>query len=99
MAGIEVEASGNGAVTFWLDNPAKRNALTETMLADLIGGIQHLAVHPGTRLIIVRGRQGTFCAGRDVSDLQAGRLRASRDAMEQVRPAKQLADKIGRAPV
>lgn len=99
MAKIEVQAGANGAVTFWLDNPAKHNALTESMLANLVSGIQHQAALPGTRLIVIRGRQGIFCAGRDVSDLQTRAPQAKHSATEQVRPAKQLANTLLNCPV
>lgn len=99
MAEIEVQAGANGAVTFWLNNPARHNALNEEMLGKLIGDIQYQAALPETRLIVIRGRQGAFCAGRDVSDLQTHAPGAKHIAMEQVRPAKQLADMLLNCPV
>lgn len=99
MATIDVQSGPHGAVTIWLDNPSKRNALTEGMLRALVHAIEHQATCPETRLIVIRGRAGMFCAGRDVSDLQADGTEEKQRGMDLVGPAVQLAHALLNCPV
>ena len=99
MGRIEIAVGDNGMVTLWLDNPGKLNALNETMLATLTEGIQHHGAQAACRLIVIRGRNGTFCAGRDVAGLQRTEGSAPPDALEQIRPARELAEALIDCPV
>lgn len=98
MGRVEIAVGDNGMVTFWLDNPGKLNALNETMLATLTDGIRHHGAQAACRLIVIRGRNGTFCAGRDVAGLQRTEGSAPLDAMEQIRPARELAEALINCP-
>ncbi|MET4575361.1 enoyl-CoA hydratase/isomerase family protein [Ottowia thiooxydans] len=99
MGRVEIAVGDNGMVTFWLDNPGKLNALNETMLATLTNGIRHHGAQAACRLIVIRGRNGTFCAGRDVAGLQRTEGSAPPDALEQIRPARELAETLIGCPV
>lgn len=99
MGRVEIAVGDNGMVTFWLDNPGKLNALSEPMLATLTNGIRHHGAQAACRLIVVRGRNDTFCAGRDVAGLQRTEGSASPDALEQIRPARELAEALIDCPV
>lgn len=70
---MTLRASVTGAVaTITIDNPAKRNAMTADMwraLPVLLKDFQH---HPSVRVIVLTGAAGTFCAGADINDLEAG---------------------------
>lgn len=50
-----------------LDQPNRRNALSDRMLSELVNGIQeHL--DDGVRAVVIRGQTGTFCSGRDLME-------------------------------
>jgi methylglutaconyl-CoA hydratase len=99
MPQVDTELGGDGLVTFWLDNPGKLNALDGAMLAMLTQGILRHGAGGECRLIAIRGRNGTFCAGRDVSNLQHHEGAGAPDAMAQVAPARQLAEALLQCPV
>jgi hypothetical protein len=70
MSGIDVERDGRGVVTLWLDNPARRNALSNAMVFGLCETLGALASDPEARVIVLRGRGGAFCAGADLNDIR-----------------------------
>ena len=71
MSGIDVERSESGVVTVWLDNPGRLNALSDGMILGLCEAMPRLADDANCRVIVLRGRGGVFCAGRDLADLKA----------------------------
>lgn len=71
MSGIDVERSDQGVATVWLSNPAHRNALTDAMIIGLCEAFGRLADDPTCRAIVLRGRGGVFCAGRELRDVMA----------------------------
>lgn len=68
---IELERRNDGVVMLWIDNPAHRNALNNSLIEALAGHYRSLAADPSCRAIVVRGRGGIFCAGRELRDLRA----------------------------
>ncbi len=56
--------------TLTLNRPATRNALAPSLVEALIAAI-HAATQDGTRLLVLRGEGKLFCAGFDLSDLDA----------------------------
>jgi enoyl-CoA hydratase len=54
----------------WLNRPEKRNAINHQSLAMLDQAITSAEGDPNIRVIVLRGRSGTFCAGFDLDDLQ-----------------------------
>jgi len=68
---IDLERRGDGVATLWIDNPAHRNALNNTLIDALTGHYKALGADAACRAIIVRGRGGIFCAGRELRDLRA----------------------------
>lgn len=71
MSGIEVERSERGVATVWLSNPGRLNALSNKMVVALGEELPRLAADETCRAIVLRGRGGVFCAGRDLADLKA----------------------------
>lgn len=71
MSQIEVEADGRGVVTLWLSNPRRLNALGDAMVIGLCEEMGRLAEDDACRAVVLRGRDGVFCAGRDLGDLRA----------------------------
>jgi enoyl-CoA hydratase/carnithine racemase len=71
MSGIEVERSDRGVATVWLSNPKHLNALSNSMVIGLCEEFSRLGADDKCRAIVLRGRGGVFCAGRDLADLKA----------------------------
>ena len=71
MSEIQVERSERGVATVWLDNPRHLNALTDAMIIGLCEELPRLADDTTCRAIVLRGRGGVFCAGRELRDVKA----------------------------
>jgi enoyl-CoA hydratase/carnithine racemase len=71
MSGVEVERGAQGIATVWLNNPGRLNALSNKMVIGLGEELPRLAADDTCRAIVLRGRGGVFCAGRDLTDLKA----------------------------
>lgn len=67
---VHVERDAAGVVTLRLDNPAHRNALNNGMIAAMTDAFRVLAGDAACRVVVLRGAGGTFCAGREITDLQ-----------------------------
>lgn len=68
-----LRGSVDGTVaTITIDNPAKRNAMTAGMWRSLPVLLEDLQHHPSVRVVVLTGAAGTFCAGADINDLEAG---------------------------
>lgn len=74
MDELTYERRGAGA---WLvlDRPAKRNALTPSMVASLAAALDRAEADADVRAIVISGRGTAFCAGADL-----GQMAASLDA-------------------
>lgn len=68
---IDVELSGRGVGTVWIDNPEHRNAMNNQLIEDMIHAFERLSAESTCRVIVLRGRGGLFCAGRELRDLRA----------------------------
>jgi enoyl-CoA hydratase/carnithine racemase len=68
---IHVEPSDAGVATVWLNNPRHLNALTDGMIVGLCQEFTRLAGDASCRAIVLRGRGGVFCAGRELRDVKA----------------------------
>ena len=66
--------SWSGAATAWHDlvdrQPAHRNALNNTLIEALTGHFKSAGGRSSLPAIVVRGRGGMFCAGRELRDLR-----------------------------
>lgn len=74
----EVVFSRRGAVG-WLTvcHPGKRNAMSRAMWRELRRLAQALPQTPGLRCVVLRGADGHFCAGGDISEYPAFRFSES----------------------
>ncbi len=68
---IDRERDARGIETLWLDNPAHRNTLNNDLIDALAAAIRAAGADPDCRAILLRGRGGIFCAGRELRDLAA----------------------------
>lgn len=68
---IDIDRDPNGIGTAWINNPAHRNALNNDLIEQLIEAFGTLSTDAGCRAIVLRGRGGIFCAGRELRDLIA----------------------------
>jgi len=60
-----------GVLTLTLNRPDRRNALTPEMQSDLIAALDDAAQSPTARVLVLTGAGEAFCAGLDLSALQA----------------------------
>ena len=67
---LELEFSEDRIATLWLDNPDARNAMSIAMMHQLPSILEVLQQQTPS-LLIVRGRNGHFCAGGDLEDVKS----------------------------
>lgn len=61
-----------GAVaTVLIDNPRRRNAMTHAMWEAVPAVLEDLAADPAVAVVVLRGAGEHFCAGADITDLEA----------------------------
>lgn len=72
------DQGANGILRLTLNDPARRNALSEAMLAALGAGFDAASANPDVRVIILAASGPVFCAGHDLKEMTAGRQHADR---------------------
>jgi enoyl-CoA hydratase/carnithine racemase len=60
-----------GIVTFTLNRPEARNALSLGMLVALLAELQLAAADPSVRVVVLAGAGPAFCAGHDLKEIRA----------------------------
>ncbi|WP_456390858.1 enoyl-CoA hydratase/isomerase family protein [Profundibacter sp.] len=63
-------SSESGVLHLTLNRPKQRNAINETMIFELEKVVAALANDLTTRIVVIRGAGGSFCAGGDLKDFQ-----------------------------
>lgn len=71
-------------VVLTLDRPAKRNALTPTMLAALDRGLRAALDDDAVAGVVISGAPPAFCAGMDLNFIAAADHAATRDLLERL---------------
>lgn len=99
MAQVNVDRDPRGIVTCWIDNPRRRNALTDSMLVTLVDVMEWAGRQPDVRAIFVRGRENTFCAGRDLQELDSEEGESAELLARRIAPAQRLAEAVRRCAV
>lgn len=66
MITLETEINETIA-TIWLNRPEVQNAMNPTMFAELIYTLKKLAKNKDVRVVVLRGRGKSFCAGADLA--------------------------------
>lgn len=67
---LQVERSG-GILTLTLNRPAKRNALSQALIAELDAAMGAAELEADVRVVVLRGAGKDFCAGADLAELLA----------------------------
>lgn len=68
---LQITKDARGVVQVALNAPDKRNALSGQMIADLTALAADLATDPAVRVVVLAGMGTTFCAGGDLTWMQA----------------------------
>jgi enoyl-CoA hydratase/carnithine racemase len=66
---IQYEVDGPVA-RIWLNRPHKRNSVSQQLLQELDEARIRAENDPDVRVMVIRGREGTFCSGFDLDELQ-----------------------------
>jgi 2-(1,2-epoxy-1,2-dihydrophenyl)acetyl-CoA isomerase len=74
VEGLRVERRGP-VLEFEIDRPKKRNALTDPIVAAMIGALSAAGPDESVRVIVLRGAGDHFCAGFDIVGRNAGDVR------------------------
>ena len=67
---VAVDQQGRVRVVY-MNRPEKRNALSETMSAELIAALEEANRDPGVGAVVLTGKGEAFCAGGDLADFAA----------------------------
>ncbi len=67
------ELNSDGVLRLTMNDPARRNALSEAMLAALGAAFAEAGTNPSVRVIILAANGPAFCAGHDLKEMTAGR--------------------------
>lgn len=62
-----------GIARIWLNRPEVRNAMNETLIAELTEAIGRAGTNDDVRVIVLAGRGSAFCAGGDLNWMKRGR--------------------------
>ena len=93
---IQYEVDGHVA-RIWLNRPHKRNSVSQQLLQELDEARIRAENDPEVRVIVIRGREGTFCSGFDLDELQ-GDFIGSSAAYEIAQRSARICDSIFRSP-
>jgi enoyl-CoA hydratase len=68
---VHLDVDDEGIAVITIDQPAKRNALTYPMLAELFAHVATAGADPSCHAVILTGAGGAFCSGTDLHHLQS----------------------------
>jgi enoyl-CoA hydratase/carnithine racemase len=92
---IQYEVDGHVA-RIWLNRPHKKNSVSQQLLQELDEAVQRADADPQVRVMVIRGREGTFCSGFDLDELQGDFIGKSQ-AWEIAQRSARICDGICRA--
>lgn len=88
---VAIHKAEGGVITAWLDNAPRRNAMDDAMLAALSGLLEEHDQDSTARVIVIRGRGGFFCSGRDLGALAPDTAGADSTPASRLLPITRLA--------
>lgn len=74
-----------GVTTLTLNRPRWRNAMTTGMVLELRQALAAAEADGSTRVLVLRGAEGHFCAGADIADMAGARQRLAEDPQAVVK--------------
>ena len=89
---IQYEVVGHVA-HIWLNRPHKRNSVSQQLLTELGEAVDRAEADDNVRVMVFRGREGTFCSGFDLDELQSDFVGSS-TALEVAHWSAKVCDKI-----
>lgn len=89
---IQYEVVGHVA-HIWLNRPHKRNSVSHQLLTELGEAVDRATADDQVRVMVLRGRDGTFCSGFDLDELQSEYVGSSA-ALEVAHWSAKTCDKI-----
>lgn len=89
---ITIETDARGVATLTLARPEKHNALSAQMIADLTEAADVLGADPAVRAVVLTGAGASFCAGGDLTWMQA---QMAADSETRAVEARKLAEMLG----
>ncbi|MDX5595554.1 crotonase/enoyl-CoA hydratase family protein [Pseudovibrio sp. SPO723] len=90
---LEIERADNGITTLWLAREDKHNAMSAQMMDELVHAADELETDDSTRVVILAAKGKTFCAGGDLTWMQA---QAEKDRAGKIEEAQRLAGMLKR---
>jgi enoyl-CoA hydratase/carnithine racemase len=93
---IQYEVDGHVA-RIWLNRPHKRNSVSQQLLQELDDARIRAENDPEVRVMVIRGRDGTFCSGFDLDELQ-GDFIGTTKAYEVAAWSQRVCDNFFRSP-
>ena len=93
---IQYEVDGHVA-RIWLNRPHKRNAVSQQLLDELDRARQRAEDDDDVRVMVIRGREGTFCSGFDLDELE-GEFIGTSQAYEIAARSARICDAIFKSP-
>jgi enoyl-CoA hydratase/carnithine racemase len=93
---IQYEVVGHVA-HIWLNRPHKRNAVSQQLLGELEVAVDRAEKDDDVRVMVIRGREQTFCSGFDLDELLAD-FAGKTSAIQITRESARVCDRIFRSP-
>jgi enoyl-CoA hydratase/carnithine racemase len=90
---IQYEVTGNVA-TIWLNRPEVKNCVNWGLLVQMGDAIERARADDEVRVVLFRGRGGTFCAGADLNMLDGEFLSTSTKSVELAQRSARTYDAI-----
>ena len=82
---LVVRRDTDGVATLALNRPAKRNALSAALVAQLARSLGEAGADPAVRVIALRGVGKDFCAGADLEEIAASRSGGPEEGLADAR--------------
>lgn len=86
----------DAVATIWLDRPGRHNAINRDMLRGMRTLVARAEADDAVRVLLVRGANGTFCSGFDLSVTDGEVLGRSRASLELVTEVTETLDSLAR---
>lgn len=87
-----------GVAIIWLNRPELRNAMNDTMIAELTDAFEAAIEDEAIRAIVLAGRGTAFCAGGDLNWMRRAREMSPEEAFDDSRKLARLLRTIHESP-